>query len=79
MSYVTRFCCTVMVQIKIFIWSYLDIVTVIQPGVLPVSVAVDIAGPSHQDNYHGSKGLALPIKVVVTKGLELCFGVEQLL
>lgn len=46
---------------------------------LPSSVAVDVERPSHQDNYHWSDGLSLPVKVVVTQKLQLFFGYKKLL
>lgn len=33
---------------------------------LPGSVAVDVQGPGHEDNYHWSDSFAFAIKIVVT-------------
>lgn len=46
---------------------------------LPISVAVDVERPSHQDNNHRSNGLSLAIKIVVAQKLELFFGHKKLL
>lgn len=46
---------------------------------LPISIAVDVERPGHQDDYHWSNGLPLAIKIVVTQKLELFFGHKKLL
>lgn len=46
---------------------------------LPISVAVDVQRPGHQDNYHRSNGLSLAIEIVVTQKLEFFFGHKKLL
>lgn len=47
-------------------WDSDGIFWVWSDSILPRSVAVDVERPGHQDDYHGSDGLAFAIEVVVT-------------
>lgn len=46
---------------------------------LPISVAVDVECPGHQDDYHWSNGLPFAIEIVVAQKLELFFRHKKLL